>query len=672
MKVAAPSVPWRDWLLKRPDWLDHETVLGLEFAAKTVAASLLALYIAFWAGLDTPRWAFLTVYVVAQPDSGLVLAKSFYRILGTIAGMLYATALVFGVAQYGELFIAGTALWIGLCSAAARGVTNFARYGFQLAGYTVAIVGIPAALNPKAAYPLVVARCTEIAIGILCATLFSRLIFVRELSPKLVDRLRGLARRADSFANSLLDPDADRARLAAERAELAKGYVDLQEMQHSAFFESPEARVLDQPMRKLTQRAVELCAVAEAAAPSRGNGPLQEPHSKPSAVARSQAVESVLAAPATASALIRAAVERDVGMARARLRESMAAFDRGVELPGGDVRCALWSDPLPALLTGMRSALAVVIIAAFWYATSWPSAPTAIVVAAVLCTLLAPMERPEKLSVAAGVCILVAAIPVYATQFYLMPLAVDFISMAAAIAPLMLVCAFLMAQPRIGVFGLLGAVYFAYASNIDNVMTYDAAAFLNSSLAILIGVTVAAVMFAIFFPESPASAVRRFRKQIMHNLGHLLRASPHGNALPCYQAGLCEQLGATVARVGHDDKLAGDCFASGTVGLSTALAINRFKRALETRTLPAALAGKGARLLARLAQTLDSPSPWKFAKRAAEARVLARDGLAAERGREQSDEIEALDALVVGAQTLGYDLLRVRMMLQEGSNARRL
>ncbi|MBV9530273.1 MAG: FUSC family protein, partial [Bradyrhizobium sp.] len=511
MKAAVPTVPLRDWLLTRPHWLDHETMSALVFAAKTFGASLLALYIAFWAALDTPRWAFLTVYVVSQPDSGLVLAKSFYRILGTIAGMLFATALVFGFAQYGELFVAATALWIGLCSFAARGASNFARYGFQLAGYTVAIVGLPAALNPKAAYLLVVARSSEIALGILCATLFSRLMFVRELSPKLVDLVRRLTHQADSFATALLDPDADGARVAAERAELAKGYFDVQEMQHSAFFESSEARVLDQPLRKLTQAAVELCAVAEAAA-SRSSGSFLGAQKKSSAVpATSQPGVSAAADASTASALIRAADERDVSLSRARLRASMAAFDRGAELPEPNIRCALWSDPLPAVLTGIRSALAVGIIAAFWFVTSWSTAPTAIVVAAVLCTLLAPMEQPDKLSIAAGVCILVAAIPVFATQFYLMPLAVDFLSMALTIAPLMLVCAFLMAQPRIGVFGLLGAVYFAYASNIDNVMTYDAAAFLNSSFAILVGVTVAGVMFAIFFPESPAGAVRRFR-----------------------------------------------------------------------------------------------------------------------------------------------------------------
>src|SRR5262249_34566941 len=223
-------------------------------------------YIAFWAGLDDPRWSFLTVYIVSQPDSGLVLAKSFYRILGTIAGVLVVIALVFGLAQYGELFMVVLVVWICLCNFAARAVRNFASYGFQLAGYTVAIVGISAALNPSGAYPLLVARFTEIVLGIICAALVSRLILVRELSPKLVELVRALTRRADGFATVLLDPDADRRRVAAERNELAKAYLDVQEMQRSAYFESAEARVLDQPLRRLTQAAVELCAMAETAA----------------------------------------------------------------------------------------------------------------------------------------------------------------------------------------------------------------------------------------------------------------------------------------------------------------------------------------------------------------------------------------------------------------------
>ena len=171
---------------------------------------MLALFIAFWAALDDPRWAVLTVFVVSQPDSGLVVAKSVHRMLGTVAGVLVSIALVFAFAQYGELFLASLAAWIAFCCFAARTARNFASYGFQLAGYTAAIVGLPAALEPSGAYPLIVARFTEISLGIGCAALVSRLFFARELRPKVVALVDDLTRRADHFAALAIDPAADR------------------------------------------------------------------------------------------------------------------------------------------------------------------------------------------------------------------------------------------------------------------------------------------------------------------------------------------------------------------------------------------------------------------------------------------------------------------------------
>ena len=668
MKAAVVSLSWRAWLLKKPAWLDHQTAVALTFAVKTFAASLLALYIAFWAGLDDPRWSFLTVFVVSQPDSGLVLAKSFYRILGTIAGVLVTIALVFGLAQYGELFVAAVAVWMCLCNFAARAVRNFASYGFQLAGYTVAIVAIPAALEPSGAYPLVVARCTEIALGIICAALVSRLILVRDLSPKLVELVRALARRADGFATVLLDPDADRERVAAERTELAKAYLDVQAMQRSAYFESADARVLDQPLRRLTQAALELCVTAEAAASHRVAS-LPYPEKSPSRDnATSHTNETSAEDGRIVSALVHAADDRDLALARTRLREGMAAFDGGQEL-GPNIFCGLWSDPVSAVLTGLRSALAVGITSAFWFATAWPTGPTAVVVAAVLCSLLASLEQPDKISMAAAATVLIAAGPVFATQFYLMPLAVDFPSMAVALAPLMLTCSFIMAQPQIGALGLLSAVYFAFASNIDNVMTYDAVAFLNSSFAILVGIAVAVVLFATFFPETPAFAVRRFRRQLMVHLGDLAGASRCASALSCYQRALCEQLGATLAHVKDEPKAARECFTSAIAALSAAQAISRLGESLTEATLPPSIAREGSRLLARLSRTLRHPSIRNFGKRAVETHALGRHALIAARGWAQADDLKALNGIIVGAETLGSDLIRAPTVLQGKSNA---
>jgi len=301
---------------------------------------------------------------------------------------------------------------------------------------------------------------------------------------------------------------------------------------------------------------------------------------------------------------------------------------------------------------------------------AWASGPTAVVVAAVLCSLLASLEQPDKISIAAAATVLIAAVPVFATQFYLMPLAVDFPSMAVALAPLMLTCGFIMAQPQIGPLGLLSAVYFAFASNIDNVMTYNAVSFLNSSLAILVGIAVAVVLFATFFPETPAFAVRRFRRQLVVHLGYLVGTSQCASALSCYQHALCEQLGATLARVNDDPNATRTCFASAATALSAAQAISRLRGSLGVRTLFPSIASETSRLLARLSRTLRNPSIRQFGKRAAEAYALGRHALIAARGG--AEEIKVLNGTIVGAQTLGSDLMRARMILQGKSNAIRI
>jgi uncharacterized membrane protein YccC len=236
----------------------------------------------------------------------------------------------------------------------------------------------------------------------------------------------------------------------------------------------------------------------------------------------------------------------------------------------------------------------------------------------------------------------------------------------------LLTCGFIIAQPQIGPLGLLSAVYFAFASNIDNVMNYDAVAFLNSSFAILIGIAVAVVLFATFFPESPAFAVHRFRRQLLVNLAYLVGASRRACALACYQRALCEELGATLARVNDEPRAARECFTSAITALSAAQAVTRLRDSLSVHTSAPSIASEASRLLARLSRTLRHPSIRKFGKRAEEANALGRHALVTARGSAQADAIKTLNGIIVGAHTLASDLMRARMVLQEKSNAIRI
>ncbi len=69
------------------DWARTDGLSWL-FIFKAVLAALLTLWIAMRLDLPQPRTAMTTVFVVMQPQSGMVLAKSFYRFCGTLVGLV--------------------------------------------------------------------------------------------------------------------------------------------------------------------------------------------------------------------------------------------------------------------------------------------------------------------------------------------------------------------------------------------------------------------------------------------------------------------------------------------------------------------------------------------------------------------------------------------------------
>ncbi|MGV8769583.1 FUSC family protein, partial [Pseudomonas aeruginosa] len=80
------------------------------------------------------------------------------------------------------------ALWRAFCTAGASLRHTHASYGFLLAGYTVAIVALPARADPATVFDKAVARCSEIGLGILCAALVNVLLWPRRLERQLANQ----------------------------------------------------------------------------------------------------------------------------------------------------------------------------------------------------------------------------------------------------------------------------------------------------------------------------------------------------------------------------------------------------------------------------------------------------------------------------------------------------
>ncbi len=96
-----------------------------------------------------------------------MLAKSFYRIIGTVVGAAGALLLVSLFSHERVLFLGTLAAWIGLCTFASKYARNFAAYGFVLSGYTGRNRRNPGALDPGNAFFIATARVTGLSLGIM-------------------------------------------------------------------------------------------------------------------------------------------------------------------------------------------------------------------------------------------------------------------------------------------------------------------------------------------------------------------------------------------------------------------------------------------------------------------------------------------------------------------------
>ncbi|QDI03672.1 FUSC family protein [Xanthomonas cerealis pv. cerealis] len=168
-----------------------------------VLRTLLSIYLAGWIALrldlSSPMTAMITVVVVMHRQTGMVFAKGFYRVLGTLIGSVAALAMVALFPQEPVLFVLVLAIWIGLCTGGALLYRNFKAYAFVLSGYSVALIALSAVDQPQNVFALVTARVTEVLLGLLVTGVISDVVFPNRLRQTLRDTVRRGLRRLPGF-----------------------------------------------------------------------------------------------------------------------------------------------------------------------------------------------------------------------------------------------------------------------------------------------------------------------------------------------------------------------------------------------------------------------------------------------------------------------------------------
>jgi len=527
------------------------------FIVKTLLAALLALLISLRFDLDQPRTAMITVFVVMQPHTGMVLTKSLYRIGGTLAGTLASLLLVSLCAQQGALFIVGLALWVGGCTAGAAFYRNFKSYGCVLAGYTAAMIGIPAALAPLSFFDVALSRLTEVTLGILCAGVVSDVILPRRLSDVIAGNVRSRYLELFYFLRRALAGPLGQKELEGRQARIVGYVISLEAVRSAGFLEDPEVRSRDRRLRRLNGEFMAVTTTFHSLRLlsqrlTRTASPVGEVlgtlyHSFGSTLellggAPGSAEEAYRLARSIAA--FRAPLRRRVAGLRRQLAlhgpEAQVDFETSVELmnrfvrelhaysrsyaallsredgpkPPDDVRFASRTDPLVALLTGGRALVAILLVGAFWIVSAWPYGSSALLFVAVVCALLSMAPDPPKAArgmVLGFFCGLLAAL---LFKFAVLPSLSGFALLCAGIAPLIMLGLYL--AHSVGWFdaGIGFVVFFTTMLAPGNPMRLAPEQMLNEGCATVLGITIAGLMFQTLFPVNGAWLGQRLTGQM--------------------------------------------------------------------------------------------------------------------------------------------------------------
>lgn len=228
-------------------------------AVKVTIAALLAFYLAQLIRLESPSWSVLTVFVLSMAQYvGAIGEKSFYRIIGTIAGGLTGYLLTAGLEQQPVTYITSVALLTGLGTALYG--QNRAPYAFYLFSLTLLIVCAEGMGVPGQSWNVALGRMEEVCLGVVVAMVVGLVLWPRSARDefgRLVGDCRSqLARRLVGLMEEFLGSGRNGHR------DTASGSVPLKKLRQLLHFGAYESRPFRKQLSEKTHLVTALTTIA--------------------------------------------------------------------------------------------------------------------------------------------------------------------------------------------------------------------------------------------------------------------------------------------------------------------------------------------------------------------------------------------------------------------------
>jgi uncharacterized membrane protein YccC len=535
-RVLMPMrVAWREW--------QEEDAPILAYVIKLLIASLMAMWISLFFELDQPRTAMMTVAIVMQMHSGMVFAKSFYRMLGTTVGIMISMLIIALFVQERVLFLLCMAVWIGFCTAGSMLFRNHQSYAFVLAGYTLCIVGLPATLHPEQTFYIGVTRISEIMIGLICATLVSDLLFPKRMWGVMLTTMR---KRFNDFSDMLRISATIEVSNQSALPKFIADIFSLENIQASASMENDKSRLYSQRFSLMNKEFLQVSTSYHAfnqllmrlrhtetsEVYAQLDGIFMQLVRAVSIDGRSAKSEDEALEIAPQLNHFRQMFGEKVRAATAQLPQGMAEYERlnfetGIELLSRlseelhaytltygsftssqtqidlksvaeqSVKVVTHFDPLLVILAGIRGALTLTILSTIWILSDWGSGIEAITIGVITSTLFATAPSPKNTIVKFMIGAVLGTILGYICNFHLLIHAQGFWMLALAVSPTIIFAGYLTTHPSTAPIGAATFIVFMMHLGFNSTFNANPVTFLNDAIADLLAVSLSLLMFGL-------------------------------------------------------------------------------------------------------------------------------------------------------------------------------
>ncbi|MDW5443120.1 FUSC family protein [Polaromonas sp. SM01] len=586
--------------LPRPD-----RVVVMRALRGTVAA-LLAFAVAALLQLDSPYWAAMTVWAVAQPTRGMLVGKALSRLAGTLVGALVSIPVLHLYAYSPLACVLVLALWGGACSLVANLLTGFRGYAAVLAGYTAPLVMVVAVHHPEQINDMAASRVACILVGIAASTLLTWLWTPDGDLGLLRQRVERTAGEANRWMAALLSANASQKNTTALASRVMSDMAVIDGQCDQGDSGAASVRQERRHVRHLLASLLNAMALAQALADALATAGAQTAATsclrarlqvtEPSAQALLQALDDWLAAQGHLpdelkkclldwrAALI--AVVAD--LQRPESPASHALARQGPSL----VAVRNWPD---ALRSGVRTLLVVAVLGGAWVGTGWPLFLMAMMGASMLSSIFATFEAPQTSIIRAVKGTAMGTVAALLCGLLLLTHVHTLPTLLLVLAPFIYLGALLLNDRRTVGLGMDYSMVFLLITAPSLPVAMSSEHFLRVAPGPLIGAVMAAAALHLLLPTGPRRRLHDVMQGIIRDL-HQLAVSRQPPSEGFWRARLAPGLASGIA-----DFLGGLRQASGRRRRSDFVESGRRLAGPARRTGAAACSGSGGGCRAGLA-----------------------------------------------------------------------